>query len=494
MIDKSRVSRLIAPTGLLIALVGLIALVAVAHARPEAGPTAPQTAQQGNVLYLPATLSERSVDGANGSIFGIQMYNDTRPDSKYYSGLMESGATWLRVAIHWGLVEPNNVPVSEFGWIYADRVFAAAAPGAGGLRVIGTIETAPAWAVEDPSKPDGPIKAANLPDFVEFVGAIVERYDGDGLEDALGSPVVNYWEFYNEPDRRLNVTDGRWGLHATEYAQMLAAVYPVVKSHNPNAQVVFGGLAYDWFVEDNGPFIRTFLDDVLAAGGGNYFDVFNFHGYPSFAYKWVPGGAADGGPGLLEKAQYLHEKLLSYGLDKPFFVTEAGWHSNSPPNAPGSEEIQARYVTQLFVQSLAGDIDVMIWWMLYDPGGGWDNGLMTLDDPPRPKLSFTAYQTIVNQLTGREFVRVLSDAETGSTALEAYEFNDPVNGTTLYVAWLNPVDTTATTTLALPAEEARTITLYGVSGATVTDAADGSDDGLVHVSVSGQPGYIEVLQ
>ena len=34
-------------------------------------------------------------------------------------------------------------------------------------------------------------------------------------------------------------------------------------------------------------YVRSFLPDVLAAGGGAYFDVLNFHVYPAFAPNWV---------------------------------------------------------------------------------------------------------------------------------------------------------------------------------------------------------------
>ena len=64
----------------------------------------------------------------------------------------------------------------------------------------------------------------------------------------------------------------------------------------------------------------------------------------------------------------------------------------------------------------------------------------------------------------------------------------------LYVAWLDPMSSAATTTLALPGETAGMISLYGASGATINDAADGADDGVVHVPVSAQPAYIEVMQ
>lgn len=485
-----------AAAGLIAALLTIVALVIFANTQLAADTLEPASTEQTARVFMPAAMVNRSTAWSQDSIFGMQMYNDSRSSSRFYPSLMDSGATWLRVAVNWSSVEPTNMSPSTYLWQYADQPLGAALTSRGsGIRVIGTIETAPLWARYDSFKPDGPINPANMVDFNEFVGALVERYDGDGYQDAPGSPVVNYWEFYNEPDRRLDSTDGRWGNHPVEYAMMLAGVYPVVKAHNPNAQVVFGGIAYDFFIEQGGPFVRSFLDDVLRAGAGNYFDIFNFHTYPAFAINWLPPVDSNEGSGLYEKAQHLRQELTRHGLNKPIIITEAGWQSNSIPGSFGSEEVQARYVAQLFTQSLAADLDVMIWWMLYDPGD-WmgDYGLVTSHTPPHRKPSFTAYQTIVNQLTHAAFVRVLPSSETQHKLMEAYQFRNSVSGRTLYVAWLNPVATNATAPLTIAAEEVRTINLYGAPGATITDAADGADDGRVRVTVSGRPVYIEVVR
>lgn len=477
-------------------LICIVAITSTVQGSPAVESTAPASADQTTKIFLPATVTSRLTKWSRDSVFGVQMYHDSRSKSRFYPALMDSGTTWLRIAVAWSAIEPSNTYPGAFDWKHADLVFAAAErASAPGLRLIGTMETAPVWARLDPDKPDGPINPIYLPDYREYVGALVERYDGDGYQDAPGSPIVDYWEFYNEPDRRLNSSDGRWGQHGAEYAAMLATVYPIVKNRNPDAQVVFGGIAYDFFEDQGGPFVRSFLDDVLAAGGANYFDIFNFHTYPAFAANWLPPNTKDKGPGLYEKTQYLREKLQAAGVNKPMIVTESGWHSNNPPSAQGNPEIQARYVTELFVQSLAADLDVMIWWMLYDPGQGtWDNGLVTSDITPVRKLSFTAYQTVVNMLTGKDFVRVLPSSETMNSSMEAYEFRDSANGRKLYVAWLNPVASNATATLAITAEEARPINLYGAMGGAISDAADGANDGRVHVPVGGRPGYIEVVR
>ena len=494
MLENRRSSLRVVWSATLAVLAGVILLTGGAQARPANEATAPTTADESGKIFMPMTTSNRPTKWAWESVFGMQMYNDSRPTSPFHHSLMDSGATWLRIAVHWSSIEPNNTSPSAYLWEQADKPLGAAEIRGGyGVRVIGTIETAPVWARYDSFKADGPINAANMPDFKEFVGALVERFDGDGYMDAPGSPIVDYWEFYNEPDRRLATTDGRWGDHPAEYAAMLAAVYPVVKSANPNAKVVFGGLAYDFFTDQGGPFIRTFLDDVLAAGAGDHFDVFNFHTYPLFASNWLAAG--ESGAGLYQKSQYLRAKLQAVGLHKPMIVTEAGWHSNSPPGLPSSPETQSRYVAQLFTQSLAADIDVMTWWMLYDPGeGSADFGLVTRDAEPFRKPSFLAYQTIVNQLTGKEFVRTLPPSETKNGWMEAYEFHDPLTGRTQYIAWLNPIITQATGTLSIAAEEVRTISLYGIVGPTITDAGDGADNGRVSVPINGQPVYIEVLR
>lgn len=494
--NERSTSPLILITRCLAVMLGVLLIVSVAQARSASDTPQPAAASQNAKLYLPVSLAGSPIGWTADTIFGTQMYNDSRETSRHYNDLVDSGATWLRIAVHWKQTEAENTSPDNYDWRHGDHVFAAAAAN-NSIQIIGTIEDAPDWAVDDPTKSDGPLRPENVPDYLEFVAELVERYDGDGFKDAPGSPAVDLWEIYNEPDKKLNVSDGRWGNHATQYSELLSAVYPVIKARNPNAQIVLGGLAYDWFEDQNGPFVRSFLDDVLAHGNGENFDIFNFHAYPVFAVNWT-SGLREVGPGLLQKAEFLREKLSAAGIDKPMIITEAGWHSNvtGVPYQQGSEEIQSRYVVQLYTQSLAADLDVMIWWLLYDAvGHPNDNGLVTIDNPPRRKLGFTAHQTTVNMLTGKPFVRALLPGElNNNVSLEAYAFNNPATGRALYVAWLNPVDHGNTTTLTLTAEEVRRFDIYGAQLSSILDGQDGVDDGRVKVPVGAQPVYIEVVR
>jgi hypothetical protein len=472
MLHKNLLLRLGWMTGLALVLLGVMQANVLQTAKAEPA---------GNyATYLPVMLNRYS---SEPSIFGVQMYGDTRSSSRYFDALMGSGADWVRVPINWGAIEPNDVSPADYNFKSADHVVAAAHRDGGNKRLIITIHSAPAWAAPGPR---APLYPDALPDFAEFVGTMVERYDGDGLADAAGSPRVQYWEFYNEPDANLDAFESGWGNDGDQYAQMLSVAYPAVKSASPEAQVVFGGIAYDWFEDQNGPFVRSFLDDVLAAGGGAYFDVMNFHAYPSFAPHW-----AEQGPGLLEKTQAVREKLAEYGwADKPIFITESGWHSNNPPQHPSSQQIQAAYVVELFTQALAADVEVMIWWMLHDPGSFyWDNGLVTDDVVPLEKLAFWAYQTAVSQLSTAEFEYRLTQAETGADDMEVYRFSDPVYNRRLYVAWLNPVNSSNIRPLSLPGSQAivRDI-IYGNAQTIV----DGDGDGYVTIQVGAQPVYVEM--
>lgn len=472
-------------------VIGLLVLSGANRSNRAAAEVTAVSTTGDNFLYLPTIT--KNYDGSLGTpIFGLQMYGATGSSNPYHPYLLDSNASWLRSNIGWASVEPVNVTPDAYYWSSVDASLNAARSDMGGLNLIVTIDTAPDWAVEVSGDPNQPIDSEDLAEFAQFMGALAERYDGDGVADAPESPVVLYWELYNEPDRL-----ERWGEHGVAYANMLAAVYPAVKAANSRAQVVMGGISYDWFTTDDlpGPFVELFLDDVLSSGGGAYFDVMNFHYYPAFRRNWTSQG-----PGLLEKTNFIRNKLISYGYNHPIVITEAGWHSNGdfPPESNHQEQIS--YLVELFTQSMAADVDVMIWWLLYDIGEAYpyENGLVINKDlwadPPTnvEKPSFPVFQNIVAELSTAHFKRKLSLSETGNSDMEVYLFNDKVYGRDIYVAWLDPIDTTATAVLKLPFVKADVRNIETGVVTTLYDHSDGKIDGKVTISVSRKPVYVEV--
>lgn len=428
-----------------------------------------------HTLYLPAGFSNYEVPFP--TVFGVQMYGGLSEEQVSFSLAREGKVYWTHWRISWAAVEPTNTLPEDYRWSSCDDSILNATRA--GQHLIVYIHENPDWAA---TVANGRIDKVDIGEFTQFVGALVERYDGDGWEDAPGSPIVDYWEFYNEPDGGSEVVSdfggGYWGPFGDEYAQMLCAVYPVIKAANPRAQVVLGGIAYERFEDDEepGPFAREFLDDVLATGGGQCLDVMNFHYYLSFRSRWELYG-----PGMSGKAEYLRSKLQAYGLgDMPMIVTETGYVSEPPYGTP---ELQARYVVEMFAQALAGHLDMTIWWTWIDTGTfHGDYGLLT--ESLQPKLAYFAYKAAATRLGPATFEAIWTPGESG---LEGYRFSSRT-GEPLYVLWANDG---ATHTVSLPLSQASIVDMYGNLVSSLDDGDDGSVDGQIQLSVGPNPVYVE---
>jgi hypothetical protein len=212
------------------------------------------------------------------------------------------------------------------------------------------------------------------------------------------------------------------------------------------------------------------------------------------------------GPGLLEKHQYLMNILYQHGAgDKPVIVTESGWYSNPEAGIPATEEVQARYVTQLFVQSKAVGLTSMIYFSLVDPDKSqYDYGLFTnpfaVGEAPKAKKAYYAYVTARDWLGQATYIRRLAANEVSGPKMDAYHFRDAA-GTRFYVAWLNPAeqgvdldgngtpDTKAEfENLRLPHSHAE---VYDIYGKLIDEVQD--NDGDIRIRVGAQPVYIKIV-
>lgn len=476
-----------------------------ALADPQAGAPAdpqadPQATSETTSLYLPSAQKEACTTLKSPGLGGFQVYGGTTFSSPYHTHLMESGATWVRQVFSWAVLEPANMTPESYNWADVDASVQLAAEKC--WTIILTVEHNPNWAS---SLPEGPLNLTTPDELAQMMGALAERYDGDGVADAPGSPEVRYFEMYNEPDAGGAGANNRWGYEGDQYAAMLKAVYPAVKQANPQAQVIFGGVAFDWFTDSSspGPFIRRFVDDVLSNGGGAYFDMMNYHFYPLFGWNWTAQFPKDG-PGLVEKTEALRAVMRKYNVDKPIIITEAGWHNNSGPGlAYGSNTVQSRMVVQIYTQARAAGISMLAWWPLADPTGSYAymSGLVTAAErgPVTRKPAYTAYQVFMRELGAAKYV----GEEAGALDVKVYQFRDEAQGRTLYVAWTNPTDlatvwgtdqpyqdTTRTMTVALDGASATVYDAMWNQVATAADADDGEQDGKVTVTINGDPKYI----
>jgi hypothetical protein len=415
--------------------------------------------------------------------FSIQFYG-TLNASNGLTRAVDAGARWIRVPILWTTIEPTNTTPEHYDWSGLDESVTNAVQE--GVELMLTLGGQPSWAA---TYPMGPL--TDTADVLEFVGALVERYDGDEVDDAPGSPRVRYLELYNEPDNTSAYQAmhgwGIWGENGDGYAALLQELYPAIKAANPGAQLVFGGLALDWFKEQGGPFDSHFLDDVLAACQGQHcFDVMNFHYYPPFRPNWESYGTD-----IIGKANYVRERLAVHGfIDVPVICTETSWAS-ATSTGWGSDELQSRYVVKGYVRGMAARLDVIVWYQIRDQGDTILPGL--LDNERQPKPSYRAYQAMTDMLAGALYQRPLTLAEAGSDQVEGYVFQ--ACGGRLDVVWTEDgtpydPDDDPVRPLIVRAQTVRVVDKFG-NEIWYDDADDGKADGRTIVSVGGSPLYLE---
>jgi hypothetical protein len=213
---------------------------------------------------------------------------------------------------------------------------------------------------------------------------LVARYKGG----------VHHWEVWNEPDNSLFWKPRP---NAREYAELLKSAYKAVKDADPSAKVLSGGVSGN---------AVPFLEEMLAAGAGQSFDILALHPYA------VPPDPAQGKvqsrPEVhkmvdIELAKY-RAFLMRHSYDRPIWVTELGWPSGYWQLDAQS---QADYLAQAYAQMLASGLAERIFWYSFkdesanptDSWGliGWGKGNTDLG-PKRP--AFSAYATSARMLAG----------------------------------------------------------------------------------------------
>lgn len=198
------------------------------------------------------------------------------------------GASWGREELSWGNIERSAK--GRWDWNPFDQRLSDMARS--GYGIIGMLLTTPKWArVGDCNvrmnryagsgvyAQDYWCPPANVQDYADYVRAVVERYDGDGVDDAFGSPRVAAWQLWNEPNAWET-----WPGSPAEYGALMVAGYAAAKAADPTAIVATGGL----YVFDGGwsdgrghqdglRFLGAAIDAVPAAA--NAFDALAIHPY-----------------------------------------------------------------------------------------------------------------------------------------------------------------------------------------------------------------------
>jgi hypothetical protein len=367
-------------------------------------------------------------------VFGVQMRKIAATH-----GLPEAvagGAYWVRSdAFHWDRIEPVRTTPPEYDWEAVNDISLRNAYE-NGLHVIATVKFTPSWAQKYPGSYCGPMAQDRFDEYAQFLIALVNRYKHPPYH-------VKYWELGNEPDfpmvhERLGY--GCWGDPADPYyggryyGEMLKVAYPAIKAADPQAQVLIGGLLLDCDPDHPPPGkdckISKFLEGILEAGAGPYFDIVSFHAYSYYGGAW--GQMWNGNwPGAVtaipEKTAFLRGVLNRYGYgDKELINTESALLCGA--DSATCRETQSMYIPRAYAEALALGL---LGQVHFDMKGTWYySGLLNPDLTPKP--AYTAYRVATSYLSEVEYVGPAASYPPG---IEGYTFRQGDHSGYIDVIW-----------------------------------------------------------
>jgi Cellulase (glycosyl hydrolase family 5) len=332
---------------------------------------------------------------AFGAESGVVVNGHTGLSPQSDSLLAGLGVKWVRGFVPWTTFEPDPGHLNE-SQVSALESGLASLPK--GTKVILDVVNTPQW---ESGSANPVMPPSNPADYARFVGIMAKRLKGR----------VDAWEIWNEED------DSSWwasGPNPSAYTALLKAAYPAIKTADPSATVVLGGLTGNDY---------EFLSQLYADGAKGSFDAVGVHtdtacdiGSP---YEILRNSRTDPRINRWSFLGYrtIHEVERANGDNSPIWMTELGWDTSSQVCNMGawagqkaggvSPEQQATYLSQAY-HCLDEDpyVQVGIWYGLQEtepfgsPIGSY--GLLTSNLVPKPAYKALAdYSHEGDRLTGR---------------------------------------------------------------------------------------------
>lgn len=333
--------------------------------------------------------------GVNGSLVNVDMVS-----ANNQAKLMEDAyINYDRESFEWNLIEPSK---GYFQWAQFDQTVATA--NARNINIIGRLLYSANWASSAPagtSAADVPYyPPTSLKDYTDYVTATVTRYKDS----------VHTWEVWNEVNTPLYWKPAP---DPAAYAEMMKATQAAIKAADPTATIIAGGLA---------GFDYTYMEKFRAAGGMTTFDGIGVHTFvngqfdASMTAAWLDGAEA---------------YLSKYAPKAKIWITELAWSTCSATasscDSPVTEEQQAQYLQQAYLDAAQRGVKAITWWNLIEfgtSGNRLDNyGLV--EKTGRVKPGYNALQTVGKALYGSVVVGEAAPTDDGKSVL------------------LNPMDTVA---------------------------------------------------
>ncbi len=217
-----------------------------------------------------------------------------------FDKMKDAGVQWLRTDFVWGKIVPTY---GKYNFKVYDEIVDSLAGR--GIKVLGILTEARA----------GMSATKNQDKWIEYIKATVSHFKGR----------VKYWEVINEHDIH---EPYKYDGGAELYGKNLKAAYKAIKEANPDAVVLYGGLASST--------VKSYFDKTLKVAGNSSYDIMNFHTYPA------PGPTEIRQKKCLDN---LRAVMRANGGEKPIWLTEIG--SSTPPYSDVSLTILKKALERL---------------------------------------------------------------------------------------------------------------------------------------------------
>ena len=293
--------------------------------------------------------------------------------SRDFAKMRSTGVDVLRVFIVFPDVKPVP-PVANYDFSGLDKLIGDAARQR--IRALPFIVGAPSWV---PHGSQDPPKA-----WSEFVAAAVARYGSDGTfwsdHPQIPRVPVKAWQIWNEQNSRAFYFSKP---SPRSYAHLLRAASMAIRSQDPKAEVVLGGMA-ELAGSSKAKTGTKYLRALYRINGiKRYFDAIAVHAYAKEASVAVD-----------QVGRFRREMLRAHDRNAGVWVTEIGWSSatRGSPLAVGRSG-QASRLRESFGQ-LAREkgrlgLRGIVWYSWADSGEticDWcaKSGLLSGGDRPKP--------------------------------------------------------------------------------------------------------------
>lgn len=276
--------------------------------------------------------------------------------------------------------------------------------------------------------------------WIDFVNKVVERYDGDGINDMPGLTIpVKYWQIEAE-------WLWQWVDTKENLVEFLGQTSAVIRQTDPAAKIIspaFTGIAYlalvdgmipEGYVEAgdntdspiqvtadmiiNTPEYNEARNNVeyLLDEGRYYFDIVDFHTYTREASIITP------------QKEWLKNTTVGMGYDIPIWTLENGGPFYGYTDKKHSEEVIKRYVT-----SFASGIE-RVFWSSLDPTQGFSQNYLRLaliSEMGEKKPAYYTYKLMAAKLENRIFDRKIPTKPN----IYLYKFISTTGTKPIYIAW-----------------------------------------------------------